>query len=154
HAQAALAATSYLMGEPRLAMEHLKMVISLYDPERDRRLRYGELNIEVVYLSYMTGTLWYLGYPDQALTRGNEALASARGLSDPFSLAFAEWFACVLRQLRRELDAAQERAERLMALCTEHGLAYFSDLATSLRGWAIAQQGRREEGITQLQQGL
>ena len=154
HAQAALGATSYLMGEPRLAMEHLEMALSLYDPERDRPLRYGESNIEVVYLSYMTATLWYLGYPDQALRRGNEALASAQGLSDPFSLAFAELFACVLCQLRRELDAAQEHAERLMALCTEHGFAYFSDLATSLRGWAMAEQGRHEEGIAQLQQGL
>ena len=41
-------------------------------------------------LSYTAWTLWTLGYPDQALKRGNEALALAQALSHPHSLAFAE----------------------------------------------------------------
>jgi hypothetical protein len=34
-------------------------------------------------------TLWYLGYPDQALQMGQQALTLAQDLSHPFSLAFA-----------------------------------------------------------------
>ena len=38
-------------------------------------------------------TLWFLGYPDQALKRSHEALALAQELSHPYSLAYALIFA-------------------------------------------------------------
>ena len=103
---------------------------------------------------YEAWTLWHLGYPNQALKRGNEALALAQGLSHPLSLAFAEYWVGALRQFRREARAAQESAEGAIALCTERGLTEVLALATTLRGWAMAQQGRNEEGIAQIQEGL
>jgi predicted ATPase len=156
YARSALASTSYWMGELLPAREHLEMAISLYDRERHRSLgpRYGTVDVGVACLCYTAWTLWHLGYPDRALKRGNEALALARRLSHPFSLAFAEFFACVLCQLRRELDAAQEHTDGLIALCTEHGFAEVSDLATSLRNCVMAEQGRKEEGIVQMREGL
>ena len=105
-------------------------------------------------LSYAAWTLWTLGYPDQALKRGNEALALAQALSHPHSLAFAEGLVGYLRQYRREARAAQETAERLIALSAEHGFTHWLALATILRGWAMAEQGRNEEGIAQIQEGL
>ena len=65
----------------------------------------------VACLSYAALTLWYLGYPDQALKRSHEALTLAQELSHPFSLALALSFAAMLHQFRREGQAAQERAE-------------------------------------------
>ena len=113
YAQVALGTTSYWMGEFLPAREHLENAITLYDPERHRPLifRYGGADAGVRCLSYAAWTLWQLGYPDQALKRGNEALALAQGLSHPFSLAFAEFLSafCVniggkhaqLKRLRR-----------------------------------------------------
>ena len=37
---------------------------------------------------YAAWSLWYLGYPDQALKRCNEALTLAKELSHPFSVVF------------------------------------------------------------------
>ena len=105
-------------------------------------------------LSYAAWVLWFLGYPDQALKRSQEALALAAGLSHPFSLAFALGFAAVLHQLRREEQAAQERAEAVIALSTEQGFPFWLALGTILRGWALAEQGQGEEGIAQIRQGL
>ena len=105
-------------------------------------------------LSYAALGLWYLGYPDQALKRSHEALTLAQELSHPFSLAFALVMAAMLHQLRREGQAAQERAEAAMALSTEQGFAHWLADGTILRGWALAEQGQREEGITQMRQGL
>ncbi len=152
----ALAPPSFRMGKPLLAREHLEMAIPLYDRGRHRPLafRYGGLDAGVICLSYAAWTLWQLGYPDQALKMGNEALALARGLSHPHSLVFAEYFFDVLRQFRGEVREAQETAESWMALCAEHGLTERLPWATSLYGWAIAEQGRNEEGIAQLQEGL
>ena len=41
-----------------------------------------------------------------------------------------------------------------IALSAEHGFTDFWLYATVLRGWAMAEQGRHEEGIAQIQEGL
>ena len=132
------------------------MAISLYDRERDRPLafRYGGVDVGGSCLSVAAWTLWHLGYPDQALKRGNEALALSQTLSHPLSLAAAEFFFGILRQFRREARAAQETADALIALCAEHGFTYWSALAAIFRGWAMAEQGRNDEGMAQIQEGL
>ncbi len=151
----ALGNTLYWMGEFLPAKEHLENAIILYDPERPLAFSYLSLDAEVYCLSYAAWTLWQLGYPDQALKRGNEVLALAQGLSRPDTLANAGFFYFgVLSQIRREARAAQENAESAIALSAEHGLTDSLDDATSLRGWAMAQQGRNEEGIAQIQEGL
>src|SRR5262245_16092586 len=97
--------------------------------------------------------LWLLGYPDQALHRGQEGLTLASESSHPYSLGFALWFTAQLHQFRREGRLTQERAEAAMALSAEQGFALLSQAAT-LRGWALAEQGQGKDGMTQIQQGL
>ena len=80
----------------------------------------------------------------------HEALTLAQELSHPFSLVFALDFADILHQLRREGQAAQERAETAIALSTEQGFPFWLAKGTILRGWALAEQGQEEEGIAQL----
>ncbi len=80
YARSALGVTSYWTGELLPAREHLEMARSLYDRERRRPLafRYGGVDAGITCLSYAAWTLWHLGYPDEALRRGNEALALAQ----------------------------------------------------------------------------
>ncbi len=111
--------------------------------------------LPVICLSYTARTLWLLGYPDQALKKGHEALTLAREHSNPLNLAYALAFAAAwLHQLRREGQAAQEEAEASTKLSTEHGFAMMLAAGTWLRGWALAEQGQREEGLAQIHQGL
>ena len=106
-------------------------------------------------LSYSALTLWYLGYPNQASKRGDEAVQLAQGLPHPLSLAMAATSVAILHcQGLAEVRVAQETAEGVIALCTEHGLSAVWFLAVSLRGWAMARQGRHEEGIEQIREGL
>ena len=42
----------------------------------------------------------------------------------------------------------------MSALCAEHGFTQFLSWASALRGCALAEQGRDEEGIAQTQEGL
>ena len=155
YAQFAVGQTSYWMGKFVSAREYLEIANSLYDSERDRPLAflYG-FDAGVCCLSYLSWILWQLGYPDQALDRGNESIALAQRLSHPRSLGWAEFFACVLFQYRGEACAAQEKAETVIALSAEHALTDFSAWATSLRGWAMAEQGRYEDGILWILRGL
>jgi predicted ATPase/class 3 adenylate cyclase len=154
-AQSAMGQSSFQMGDLLTAREHLERAISLYDRDRHRTLafRYAGVDAGVRCLSFGASTLSHLGCPDQALKRGNEAVALARALSHPHSLVFAEYFVGWVRLLRGEVHAAQEGAERVMALSTEHGFTLWLAIATTLRGAALVPQGRIEEGIAQMQEG-
>ena len=99
--------------------------------------------------SYAALTLWYLGYPDQALKRSHEALTLAQELSHPFSLAVCPGAMLPrLHQLRREGQEAQERAEAAdytLYRARVSVLSWHGEL--SMRGWALAEQGQGEEGL-------
>jgi predicted ATPase len=100
--------------------------------------------------------MWFLGYPDQALDRVNEAVNLAQERTHPFSMTFAFMLntAALVHQSRREAQAAQERAEALIALSTEQSFPHWLPYGTILRGWALTAQGKGAEGIAQMRQGL
>jgi predicted ATPase len=98
-------------------------------------------------------TLWLLGYPEQALARVHEALALAQALSHPFSLAYVRCYAAFVSQFRRDVSAVHEHAEAAVALATEQGFPQWAAIGTSVRGWALAMQGQREEGRAQVHRG-
>jgi predicted ATPase len=143
------------LGEFRLAMEHYEKALSLYDRERhlDDAFFYA-LNPGVAMPCFAALSLWFLGLPDQAVARIEEALTFARELSEPHSLAHALLFAAILYQLRREEQMAKERAEATIAVSSEHGLVMYQAMATIIRGWTLMKQGRPEEAIQQMQHGL
>src|SRR5688500_12289883 len=109
--------TLYFLGEFAPAQEHIERSLALYDPQQHRShaFLYG-LDPGVHCRSYAAWILWFFGYPDQALKRSQEALALAQKFSFPYILAIALNFAALFHQLRREGQAAQERAEAAMTL--------------------------------------
>jgi DNA-binding winged helix-turn-helix (wHTH) protein/predicted ATPase len=143
------------LGQFALAMEHFEKALLLYDPERHRDdpFFYG-LHPGVAMPCFAAWALWFLGQPDQALDRIQEALTFARELSEPLGLAHALFFATILYQLRREERMAQEFAEAAIAVSTEHGLVLYQAMATITRGWALTEQGLQEEAIEQMRRGL
>ena len=108
----------------------------------------------VICRSWAALTLWSLGYPEQALRRSREALTLAQDLAHPFSRACAMCFAGMLCQLRREVQAAQERAIAAIALCTAQGFAHYLARGIILQGWAIAAREQGVAGLVQMRQGL
>src|SRR5262249_3157241 len=137
----ALGNSSFYLGELVTARKHLEQAIELYDPDQHRShtFVYGQ-DPGVISLSWASIPLWHLGYPDQALRRNDEALALARVVAHPFSLAFPLFFAAWVRDLRKEWSLAKERAEATIALSTEQGFALFLNAATAFRGCAQVEQ--------------
>jgi predicted ATPase len=134
---------------------HLEHVTALYDPQQHRSytLLYGQdPGVTAIYFAALA--LWYLGYLDQALQMGQRAVTLAQELSHPYSLAFTLEGMAEIYQFRREVRRTQEWAEALMTLSTEQKFAFWLVSGKMLRGWALAQQGQGEEGITQIRQGL
>jgi len=147
--------TLFLLGELVQARERLEQALALYNPEQHRShaFLYGH-DAGVLCLSWLSLTLWVLGYPDQALKRSHDALSLARELAHLPSLAIGLQFASMFHQFRREGQATQERAEAAILLSTEQGMPQPLATGTILRAWALAKQGRAGEGLGQIHQGL
>jgi predicted ATPase len=137
------------------ARQHLEEGSARYTPDLRRApvFRIGQ-DPGVGCRGFAARTLWLLGYPEQALARLHEALALAHELSHPYSLAFVRAFAAFVSQCRRDVLATYEHAEAAVALATAQGFPLWIGLGTILRGWALAMQGQREEGLAQVRQGL
>jgi predicted ATPase/DNA-binding winged helix-turn-helix (wHTH) protein len=147
----AFGVTAQRMGRFQLAREHLETALSLCGAQRSRPLG---IDMEVVCLSQLAWTLWFLGYPDQALKMIHRAVELARALSDPFSLIFAKIFLCYLQHHRRDAHALQKTAQHVISICAEHGSAYGLAHASIFLGVAMTEQGRGDEGLKQMQLGL
>ncbi len=150
-----LGETLFYLGEFALAQDHLEQGIALYDPQKHTPLVSRAVqDPAVLCLSFAAYVQWHLGYPDQALQRSHRALTLAQELSHPYSLVYASGHAALLHRFRREVYIVQERAEAVLALGREQGFSLWLAEGTILRGWSLAEQGREEEGIAQIQQGL
>lgn len=151
----AMVITSVHMGQLAPALEHFEKALLLFKPEQHRNdsLYYAQ-NPGVAMRCYAAWALWISGQPDQALTRIQEAIDLARELCEPPGLAYACYFAATLHQLRHEPRQAQEQAEAALAVDRTHRLTLYHAHAEITRGWALFEQGSREEGIEQMRQGL
>lgn len=148
--------SAFWLGKPASARRHLEHGSALYDPARHASLArlYGGHDPGVACRSLAAWILWLLGYPDQALERAREALALARELAHPFSEAFALAFVGWVHRFRREVPAAGEHAEVLIKLAAEQGFAWWAAAGTLLRGWVLAEEGRVDDGIATMREGL
>jgi DNA-binding winged helix-turn-helix (wHTH) protein/class 3 adenylate cyclase/predicted ATPase len=142
-------------GELIQARAHLEHGLDVYDPQQHAALvfLYG-LDFGVLCLICIAWTLWYLGYPDQALQRNYEALALAQKLSFPLSLADAQYFLTILHVLRGELSAAQEQAEALVTFASEEKFPCYLAGATFYQNWGVVMQGQGMQSVPRMRQAL
>jgi predicted ATPase len=154
-AHEALGFTSFAKG--RFAAAHAELERSISLCEDAKAAAYFDLSAQdprVHVRSYDAMTLWFLGYPDQALRLCAEASRFADPSRHPFSDAMARTIMLRVHQLRGEAAAVASQANSAIALCDEHEFVHYRAMALILRGWASAQQGEFEKGIAEIQQGL
>jgi predicted ATPase len=147
--------TAYNRGKLSTARTHLDAALGFYDPCRHNpQASSGREDPGLLCLTTLVSTLWLLGYPDQALQRLREAMSLAEQSGDPLSRAMVLGQAAVLHQRRREGQAALESAEAFLALAREQGFSFRAATGMIYRGWALAECGEVNEGITQILAGL
>ena len=154
-AHRALGATLFFLGAVATASTHLVQGIALSDPQQHRAQAFlsGE-DAGVVCRSHAALALWSLGAPDQGRARNEEAVTLAQHIGHPHSLVYAWSVAAMFHQLRREGRGVQECAEAAMRLATEQGFPHWVAFGAMLHGWALAHQGRAQEGVEQITQSL
>jgi DNA-binding winged helix-turn-helix (wHTH) protein/tetratricopeptide (TPR) repeat protein len=154
-AHAQFGVVQFYRGELLAAHEHLDRALTLHDPRRAEMLarRYLE-SIEVPSLGYGAVVRWHLGYAEQAAQSSRAVTTRARALRVPAPLAFALALAAWVHRLRREPEATRALASELLAVATEQGFPFWIAQATFELGWALAAEGRLDEGRAMMQDGL
>jgi predicted ATPase len=99
-------------------------------------------------------SLWHLGFPDQALLVNQEVCRLAREMRHPFSLAYCLHHTAWLYQFCRLGVEVQAVAEEQIAIATDQGFALWQATGTFFRGAGMLLQGRPEESLPLLKEGL
>jgi tetratricopeptide (TPR) repeat protein len=151
-AHSLLAISRFYLGELEAAREHLELAVALFGPGPFRN--FSEARYAQSATSHLTSTLLLLGYPAAALRKTREFLDAMRRLSDPVSLANALLREATNHLLLRDSRTALERSEELLLIATEHGMRFYVALAAFYRGWALADEGRGQEGFAEMSRAL
>jgi len=142
------------MGRFAASRLHLEEVLALYDPISHHSVihRTGD-DPHVVSLAFSGIVLFCLGYPDQALARSNAAIAEARRLAHPPSLAQSLTAAARLLSVVGDNAALEQRVGELVSVATEQGFPHWRAAGTIYRGWLQVNNGNVTGGLCLLRSG-
>jgi adenylate cyclase len=146
---------SAFSGNPQLGLEQIEKGIALYSSQRQpaRRIGIGP-NTGVVALNVSALFLWTGGYPDRAYNRAAEAIALARKLNHPYSLTYAQFHNGLLNMWLKNYEIARDSAEAVLELAETYGFQIWNAIGSCLRGAALVNIGRIDEGLALTEQGL
>jgi predicted ATPase len=136
------------------ARSHLEEVLVLYDPIAHRSLvDQTGTHLHVVAQTHLQIVLFALGFPGQAMAQSGAAIAEARRLAHPPSLAASLTLGNILLSLVGDNGTLDERACQLVAIATEQGFPFRRAMGTISRGWVKVKTGHVAEGISLLRSG-
>jgi predicted ATPase/DNA-binding SARP family transcriptional activator len=143
------------LGEFSLAREQLELALNQYDVNQDDSLTYtyGQ-SPQVTCLNYLALNLWFLGYPDQALDKCDEAVAISQEIAHLFSQAFAHGMAALFHSIRRDIEFAQRHGEETFKLAKKSRFPFFLSLGMIIRGWSRVHSGKTGMAINLLKNGI
>ncbi len=144
-----------LSGHFAACREHNEKGLALYDRKLHGHLvlKYGQ-DPGIWCGGQLAWCLWFLGFPDQAVRRGNDAVQLALEVNHPLNTVFAiNWLATV-HNFRREHEAARDLAERAMEIATERKLALWMAYCKLQRAEALLGMGDYAIGIDLIKEGI
>ena len=145
----------HYLGRPRLGRRHHARGVALYRRRPADRVQLENAQDPGVFcLGGLGILLWYLGFPEQALSKAQETLMLAQQFDHPHNFALALSFAAEVYNLRREGSLAQASADQMIALAQKHMFPFWESQGLLFYGGALLEQGRLQESIIHLQRGL
>jgi predicted ATPase len=87
--------------------------------------------------------LLFLGHPDRAAARSEEAIAHVRAISQPYRLAVALYGASMVYAFRSDWEVCEHRAEESITISERHAFPMYAGAGKALR--ALARASTRGE---------
>jgi DNA-binding SARP family transcriptional activator/tetratricopeptide (TPR) repeat protein len=143
----AVGGSALTFGRPAEALHHLGLAATLTG---------GGLSLtvgtrpDVHALAWSAHAHWLVGDDAAALASCQDAIALARTVDHPYSLAVALAYGSVTHQMRDDLPRLTETVAELRSLCERYDFAYYREWGLILDGWS--QAGGR--GIELTREGI
>jgi len=157
-AHRALAATLFYMGEFGKSHEHAMSVVGpeSHLPSDNTLIQdsYDVVDPRVSCLSYASWASWMLGLPVRASRESEQAVALAKSLDHPFSIALALSFAAWFNQFLGDVEQTHSHANAALALSLDQGFQFWVGWEEVMIGWTRAQQSPDEHAIHVMRRGL
>jgi len=149
-------ATSLWCGELAAADEHSQEGMSRYDCARHHALAFTFSGHDPGVCAHGNRaiSMALLGFPQQAMKLGAEAITLARSLAHPYSLALAMWHCAIVFQVGRQRQGCRDLATELLEVSQEHDFPMMRGAGMFFSGWAAADGGELEPGIALMEDGL
>ncbi len=126
-------------------------IIAAHDPDQLLHLQESQgTNYAAHALAWQAHALWCLGYPQQALSRGLDAVKLVQELDQPFNQALVSAYLALLQQMRADEAVAREHAEQALALTSKYQAPYYHAWAVILVSYALTLEESNEERIERL----
>jgi DNA-binding SARP family transcriptional activator/predicted ATPase len=142
------------LGQLEASLDHLTAAILAHSGPAETVLELFAPDVGVFCRAYLAHVVWHRGDGKQAEAYAAEAIATAKQIRNPFSLAIALSYGAMLQVFRGDGRAALEVGGEAVELCHRHGFTYYLAMANVLTGWASAAQGDLAGGLSQLRAGL
>jgi class 3 adenylate cyclase/predicted ATPase len=138
-------------GDTQRGSEHLRRALSLYRPTEHDPLAYSfSQHPRTAALAHLCLALQHLGFLDQAMDAGWEAISEAKRIGHFNSIAYSLCFVSLLIMLRRDTATLKLTARELLQLAERYSASYWALWAKPMLGWVAAQEGDIEVGIRQM----
>jgi class 3 adenylate cyclase/predicted ATPase len=150
-----LGRTLFVAGRFDLSRSHFEEAFAVYDPISHRPLvDQAGVHPQVMSQAELGIVLFCLGFPEQALVCTKAAIAEARSLAHPPSLAVSSASGTILFSLVGDDAALVQATDEIAAVATEHGFSLWSAWGTIYVGWLKVKTGGAPKGILYLRNGL
>jgi predicted ATPase len=147
----------FVEGKYLESRQYLEQTLSFYDTQqhhRDYMLLRG-VDVGLSAMAYLACCLWCLGYPEQALHIGQEAVNMAREIKHAFTLSeVLRYGGCELHKFRRDGESLKVNAEELIHLAQEKKFPAWLFAGEYSLGEALILLGQTEAGIEIVQEGV
>jgi DNA-binding winged helix-turn-helix (wHTH) protein/predicted ATPase len=150
-----MSVTALCLGELDVTREQMHLAAAIYDPalHAANSQDFGQ-DPGVATHAFGAVACYLLGDEPSALAVSERALALARQLGQPSSLALALHFAAMLHQMRGDAGAAHRLAQSSIELSAWEGFSFWHAGGTVLRGWATAVLGELDQGAEEIRKGI
>jgi predicted ATPase/DNA-binding SARP family transcriptional activator len=150
-----LAGAHLHLGRITDASAQFAQIIAAHDPDQLLHLQESQgSNYAAHARAWQAHALWCLGYPQQALDRGLEAIRLVQHLNQPFNQALVSAYLALLQQLRADEVTARACAEEALALTSAYQAPYYRAWAAILVSYTLALEQPDEERIRRLRASI
>jgi class 3 adenylate cyclase/predicted ATPase len=136
-------------------MDHLEQAWALFDPERDAEsaLVYGQ-DLGTGAASYLCIGFALRGFPEKSRDWGQKAVARGRDIEHVNTLCYALLHGALAAYVSGDRTSMELHLDSLKLLTDEHDVPVWRAGALPLQGLALGWQGRPQDGLMQVAQGM